>query len=246
MNSNYILAGCIGFLIGGASCGVAAHFLTKRKYKKIIDETVDSYEKLLGTSSLVANVPEKYRRKNRIGSVKIDISEENKEEEELPKISKEDAAKIKEKLQYNNTMTTNYAAKYRIPVQDLIDEQAESEKTNIFDAVAKNDGELEEDAEEETDRAPVIISEEDYNDICDNHLGELPGEWDANNLFLYNDGTVTGEDDHVYEGAELKKMIGNSLDKYGFRDSKEKTIFVKSFALNTVYEIVKINKPFVK
>lgn len=250
MNKETIFAGLIGLATGGAIGGFTAWALTKRKYTDILNKTVDNYEKLLDEANAFDgedDVPDEFKRY---------IPEEEKKE--TPKLSSEEKEVIKEKLRYNHEKTTAYAAMYSTPIKDIIDAKAEEEPDpeELAEAMAEDEDDAEEaekkshfdvlEAVKNNARKPVIISEEDFNDICDNHLGNMPGEWDCSNLFLYNDDTVTGEDDHVYEGEELAKMLGDCLDKYGFRNGSETTIFVKCFELNTVYEVAKINKPFIK
>ena len=251
MTKEVIFAGLLGLGIGGGIGSFVAHALTKRKYSDILKTTVDNYEKLLSeaqASNCDDDVPDEFKRY---------IPEEK--HEEPSKMSDEDKAMIKEKLRYNHEKTTSYAAMYHTstPIRDIIDAQAEEESKrdeeilklaeasddksldieeteekaiNIFDAASKN-----------SNKMPRIISEEDYNDICDNHSDT----WESNNLFLYNDDTITTEDDKVIDPDELSSTLGDCLDKYDFRNSKEKHLYIQNFKLSTVYEIVKINKPFI-
>lgn len=245
MTKETIFVGLLGFSVGGGLGGFIAYSILKRKYTDILNKTVDNYEKLLEEANAFDgedDIPDEFKRYI-----------PNDEKKEAPKLSSEEKESIKEKLRYNNERTTAYASMYHTPIKDIIDAKAEEEPDP--EEVAKEEAAEEEiekshfdvlEAIKNNARKPVIISEEDFNDICDNHLGNMPGEWDCSNLFLYNDDTVTGEDDHVYEGEELAKMLGDCLDKYGFRNGSETTIFVKCFELNTVYEVAKINKPFIK
>lgn len=243
MNKEVIFAGFIGLAVGGAIGGFSAYSFTKKKYVSILNETVDNYEKLLNEAeqALEDDIPDEFKRY---------IPNESVPNDNDTKISEKDKEIIKEKLRYNNSKTISYNQMYNTPIKDIIDAQAESNEgeqdseefeesedekaieksVNIFEAVKKNVG-----------RGPVIVSEEDYNDILDNHTDV----WSIDNLFLYNDGTVTTEDDKVIDPKEIERTLGGTLEKYDFLNSSEKTIYVKNFELQTVYEIVKINKPFI-
>lgn len=255
MNKETIFAGLVGFAVGGAVAGIATYCISKKKYTDILDRTIDSYEKLLDKAEVFEDdVPDEYKRY---------FSEDNKEKEEepAPKFNEEEKEIIREKLRYNREKTTSYASMYQLPIKDIIDAQAEAEKDakTLSLAEAPDEPEEEDDigeeedeveksinifkaAEEVKDRKPVLITEEDYNDICDNHSDE----WDCDNIFLYNDGTLAQEDDTIIDDENVESMFGDCLDKYDFKNSSEKTIFVKCWKLNTVYEIAKINKPFIK
>lgn len=250
MNKEIIFAGLIGAVFGGAAAGFATYGVMKRKYTGILKETVDSYEKLLNEAEAFNSeddVPDEFKRY---------IPEEEKKEEEAPKISEKDKEIIKEKLRYNNAKTISYASMYNMPIRDIIDEQAERDEELLNMAEAPEEPDPDDEGLDETEgdkltnifeaakasakNPPKLITEEAFNDICDNH----PDTWDVGNLFLYSNDVVTTEDDRVVDKAEVDKMLGNTLDKYDFRTSNEKTIFVQNAELSTVYEICKINKPF--
>lgn len=239
MNKESIFAGLVGVAVGGGIGAFVSYHLTKKKYVSILKETTDNYEKLLDEAEAFDgedDIPDEFKRY---------IPEEDNEER---KISSEEKKTIREKLRFNNDKTTMYAKMYS--AGDIIDAQAEkedgveptepdedeetqedrdeAESTNIFEAAAKS-----------SNRKPVIISEEHYNDFLDNSSA-----WETVELFLYNDGTVTTADDKVIDEDELAVMLGDCLDKYGFRDSDEKMIYIQCFKLSTVYSIQKFNEPF--
>ncbi len=244
MNKESIFAGLVGLIVGGTATGFAVYGVMKRKYTDILNKTVDNYEKLLSEAEealIEDDIPDELKRY-------IPGEEKKSEkEEEAPKISEEDKKVIREKLRYNNERTTNYAKMYAT-VGDVIDAKAEDgepdpEEVNDID---KDDEEVEEmtnifeATSEASSRPPVIISQEHFDEFVNEN-----SVWDVENLFLYNDGTVTTEDDKVIDSDELDEMLGDCLDKYNFRTSSEKTIFVQCFKLTTIYEINKLNKPFI-
>lgn len=239
MEKNTIFAGLIGLALGGGIGGFAAYALTKKKYVDILNKTVDNYETLLeegAISDIEDDIPDEFKRYK------------PSEETNVKKISSDEKKVIKEKLRYNNIKTTEYARMYSpseivdIKADDgepdpeeiteavKIEEENEEEVTNIFEAASKN-----------KTRDPVIISEEHYNDYLNNS-----SSWECEELFLYNDGTVATEDDRIIDGEELDVMLGTCLDKYNFRNSHEKEIYIQCFELSTVYHITKFDKPFIK
>lgn len=101
-----------------------------------------------------------------------------------------------------------------------------------MEAIAKR---ATEDHRANMNRPPKIISEES--------LGELPGYIENQTLFFYQlDNTLTDEDDQIIDDPEY--FLGDALDKYNFRENDEKMIFVRNFALDTVYEVQKVDDAF--
>ncbi|MBO7732441.1 MAG: hypothetical protein J6S67_07805 [Methanobrevibacter sp.] len=239
MKKELIFGGFIGLIVGGGIGSLVTYSLTKKKYISILEETKDNYEKLLAEADAFVedDIPDEFKRY---------IPEDKSDE--LPKISSEEKEIIKEKLKYNNAKTIAYSNMYGSPKDILeaqdevegevidepetieeVEEENNKEATNIFEAAQKASG-----------RKPVIISEEHFNDYVDNS-----SVWEVEDLFLYNDGTITNAEDKVIDGEELDVMLGDCLDKYGFRDSNEKMIYIQCFKLNTVYSIQKFEKPFI-
>jgi hypothetical protein len=153
------------------------------------------------------------------------------------------AAEIKEKLIRNYEQTTNYATMYKNKEAADLDEEndpAESEHPEedaVYDPenpadVAKD---YTDDHAKNKHRKPVIISED--------ALGELPGYIEMETLFYYTyDEVITTEDDAPIDEPAL--LLGDCLDKYDFRESKESLIFVRNFAMDTVYEVQKIDAAY--
>ena len=232
MTKEFIFGGLIGIAIGGAAGAVVSHIVTKKKYVSILEETKKDYEEKLAEvdASIEDDVPDEFKR----------YIPDEEQSEEMPKISKEEKEVIKEKLRYNHEKTTAYANMYNSPKDileakdDEVTEEPEEEpeadeSVNIFEAAQKT-----------SNRKPVIISEEHYEDFVNGS-----SVWDVEDLFLYNDGVITNAEDKVIDGEELEVMLGDCLDKYGFRDSNEKMIYIQCFRLSTVYSIQKFEKPFI-
>ena len=82
---------------------------------------------------------------------------------------------------------------------------------------------------------PRIIKEEDYGSI---------GTHKQESLFYYqgNDILVTEDDEEIHD---LPLVVGDCLDKFGFRDNNEKRICVRNYKLGVDYEIIKIDGPYI-
>ncbi len=87
-------------------------------------------------------------------------------------------------------------------------------------------------------REPKIIKAEDFG---------IDPMYTCETLYFYQDDGVlaTDNDDEIIgnnntDFDEVEALIGSALDKYGFRDNDEGAIYVRNFARNTDYEIIKI------
>ena len=77
---------------------------------------------------------------------------------------------------------------------------------------------------------PKIIKEEDYGD--DGTLTQ------ASLIFYQGSNVLVTEDDE--EVIDIPLVVGDCLDKFGFRDNDEKRICVRNYKLGYDYEIVKV------
>lgn len=80
-------------------------------------------------------------------------------------------------------------------------------------------------------KSPRIISEEAYSN--------LSPSIDQKTLYFYTeDEVLTDENEEMLDDPET--FVGDALTKYGFNESDEMIIFVMNYALDTCYEIQKI------
>lgn len=210
----------IAYLIAGIVTGTAAGVFGtrtyfKKKYEKISDEEINDMEAY-------------YRKKYASDLQYLSLEEEEDIQKEASSIntretgplSAEERAEIREKLQRNYEETTNYAAIYK--------NKKEENKVSEAEVATENH-------HKNKHQEPRIISEDD--------LGDVPAYFENETLFYYSGNDVlTDEDDVVISDPE--ELIGDALDKYHFRESNEKIIFVKNSELDTVYEIQKIDEDF--
>lgn len=82
------------------------------------------------------------------------------------------------------------------------------------------------------DRPPKIISDEAFSEL-DAHI-----ETEVLYFYAY-DEMLCDENEEPIE--EPERLVGDCLDKYGFRDNNERLIFVMNYSLDTAYEIQKVD-----
>ena len=80
-----------------------------------------------------------------------------------------------------------------------------------------------------------IIKEEDYGN---------DGTLEQESLFYYQgDDTLVTEDDE--EIHDIPLVVGDCLDKFGFRDNDEKRICVRNYKLGKDYEVIKVDGSYI-
>lgn len=249
------------FMLGGFVIGGAAGILGTKKYFQ------DKYQKRYEDD--YAALEEYYHRTDEYA--RGDHEEEEFEDDGINspevdshpngRMTEEERAEIKKKLNKNWEATTNYAGMYkeksRLKEQErIICENCEyfdydenycnlvEEAVNWEDSCSDFISNLSEDSdttpEEEAfenhqknkDKPPKIISAETYS--------ELPASIDQNVLYFYIYDEVLC-DDNEEEVEEPEVLIGDALTKYDFIDSNERIIFVMNYAQNTCYEIQKVD-----
>lgn len=119
----------------------------------------------------------------------------------------------------------------------IIDEQVDTEDScSDFEYPGKTTPEEEafDDHQRNKNKPPKIISAEAY--------GELPAHIEKKVLYFYAyDETVVDEDNDDEPLTEPERLIGDALTEYGFIDNDERIIFIMNYALDTCYEIQKID-----
>ena len=89
--------------------------------------------------------------------------------------------------------------------------------------------------EDDEMKEPRLISEDKFDDGDDTYSKET--------LYFYQDDDVlTDEDEHELDN-ELE-YLGNTLDKFGFRDNDEQLIHVRNEEKKTDYEVIKVFAAF--
>lgn len=213
------------FLAGSLTGGAAGVFATKGYFQKLYQERSDAE---------IEEMQQWYDEKAH--EVIRYLDEEAPEVEEY---CENDVVAVKaavEEIQ-NHKQTTNYAKMYH-KSEDLTDEEIEDLEKAVIDGEVSMEQlarEATEDHNRNKNKPPRIISEES--------LGEIPAYVEHKVLFYYTlDDTITDEEDNIIDDPDY--LLGDSLDKFNFRESDEDIIFVRNFAMDVVYEIQKIKSAF--
>lgn len=229
MNIKNILYFIGGIIVGGSVSVFATKKHFQEKYKAYYEEDRNYLETYYGKTN-------EYRKKKK---------EENEDPSEMDvsrpggRMTPEERASVKEKLQKNYEQTTNYAAMYKTSSDDIDPaemehpEEGEPEPTNDQNEVSEE--KAFEDHQKNMNKPPKIISVEDYSN--------LPAHIDQQVLYFYSyDETLCDENEEIIEEPEL--LIGDALTKYDFVDSDESCIFVMNYATDTCYEIQKVDASY--
>ena len=118
------------------------------------------------------------------------------------------------------------------PVDSDEDDEEEEEYSELTDEEANYIAVNELNMQHELNRGdkPKLIKYEDYGE---DHTLET-----ATLLYYVDNDILTTEDEE--EIPDPRMLVGNCLDKFGFRDSDENSIFVRNSRLGFDYEIVKV------
>lgn len=132
-----------------------------------------------------------------------------------------DALKAQPKPEYEEL--TSYARQYRSStVREVAERLAQEESPSETESSRSKTG-------------PKLIKAEEYG--ADSSLQQIT-------LYLYSDGTLANEEEEAIEVDIWRRMIGDALDKFGFRDSNEQTIYVRNRKFGADFEIVKVHASY--
>lgn len=88
--------------------------------------------------------------------------------------------------------------------------------------------------EDEEMKDPKLISEDKFDE---------DESFAKETLYYYNeDDVLTDEDEHEIDNQ--LEIVGEALDKFGFRDNEEQVVHVRNFERKTDYEVIKVFAPF--
>lgn len=284
MNMKSILLFVSGLIAGGTAGVFGTKKYFENKYQKRYEEDHTQLE-------------EYYHRRDEYTRISHDDNEEEEfeddginspESDSRPggRMTLEERAEIKKRLDKNWQGTTNYAGMYRTKDgyteeklaegQHPLDQGEEGEEDPKYDENEEccarcarctydeentsyycshlqehvgasdsccdfepeyiNNSSPEEDVFDEHQRdrnkPPRIISAEDYSN--------LPSHIEQEVLYFYVYDEQLCDDEEV-PVEEPERLIGDALTKYNFVDSEERVIFVMNYALETCYEIQKLD-----
>lgn len=142
-------------------------------------------------------------------------------------LSQEERDEIRNKLLDNYEKTSSYATMYKGDCEPAekehpVDDDEEEEAYEIERANAEH--------KENFNKPPKIISAEEFTN--------LPAYVETGALYFYHydDVLVDDDDEEVDEGM----LVGDCLDKFGFRDSDEEMIFVMNYQIDKAFEIHRV------
>lgn len=221
IDSTKLIFLAIGF-VAGAGTGVAGSFgYFKKKFSKKMNEELSKMEERY-------RVPVKYTR------VKFDEDEKSAEDDFESReknyiLSADRRAEIKQKLIKGRQQTTNYAEMYKMKNED---QEEESDDVEIDPGQ-----EFDKFYQKNKDKPPKIISLEDAI--------ELPEFINQQALLYYteNDVLLDEESNEIIE--DRQNFIGNTLEKYDFRNNDDDRMYVLNWRLTTCYEIQKMDDEYI-
>ncbi len=239
------IIGIISLFTGAAIGAGITYFLEERKYRKILDnknKSNDSIEaerqkfieerakKAIDDVAKVTNLPFEMDQDGKILGIK-----EDKNEDDVEYSLEEIKAKLRKGKQKVTDYTKLYSASDLVDAKNDDDSEEDEEEKDEENEIERTSSNIFNELQKST-RAPKIVKSEE---VDEEHEG-----WDVNSLFLYSNGVLTDEDDHVIDGEEKDIMVGDCLTKYDFLNSDERMIYIKCFKFNTFYEVTKFDKPF--
>ena len=204
------------FFAGVVCGGVPSALYFKKKYEKKADEEIlAEYNRLEGKKS----VPKRY-----ISNREVPKKEEIPETAVKPRSSLDGQRVRRRRIDY----TTYYPdpAEAESPQDDQVVDGKETTGRVMTEEAIKNKG-----------KGAKLIPEADY--------GQDPTYDPIELLYWQFDDIITSADEEEYEDLdEVADMLGNTLDKYDFRNSDESCIYVRNYDRKVDYMITKVRSSF--
>lgn len=225
--------GLVLFVSGLVTGALGGIFGAKVYYQKKLEKNLDQYQKDL--EEYYGRTDEYVRDSSADRAEEAPSGEEKESNRVDGPLSNNQRREIREKLLRNQRETTNYAGMYRKDGTDISEEDEELDDQESEEEEPTPEELAGEDHARNREREPRIISAE--------KLGEIPSYYENQTLFYYlYDDTLTEEEGEVVEDPYL--LVGDCLDKYGFRENDEMLILVQNFALDTIYEVQKVRASY--
>lgn len=237
MNTKNILLFVSGLVIGGAAGVFGSMKYFQNKYQKRYEEDHAALEEYYHRIDEYAR-EEHPIEENEVNPINI-------EGESRPggRMSAEERAEVKAKLNRNWEGTTNYAGMYRekngYTEEKLAEgehplDQGENGEEDPEDGIPSADEEAFDEHQKNKHKKPRIINEQTFSD--------LPAYISKQVLYFYAyDEVLVDEDDEDNQITDPESLIGDALTKYGFADNDERIIFVMNYGLDAAYEIQKVD-----
>ena len=236
--NNYAVfgAGLVTGLLAGFGIG---YFVQKKQHDKELDAVSKSYHDIFENQRLQIEAADAELRKGKVVTSPESILRPLEGSRSDSKVYKHNYTAYSENgVVEDPTMVIQHTSSIKepeIPLEDYVgslhpvdsDEDEEEERQEEL----YNEG-LKASLEHEARRTmqPRIIKEDDYGN---------DGTLEQESLFYYQgDDTLVTEDDE--EIHDIPLVVGDCLDKFGFRDNDEKRICVRNYKLGKDYEVIKV------
>lgn len=224
MSGKTILISAVSFSLGAGIGGIIGAFLTKKKcdaeLNKYIDDMNKEYDDLYDKFVMAVGDVNPEEEFDDLEDGEEDQEDEEDEDDYEPENDIHRSEKINKK--------TSYSSFYKVKGDSS---KGPTERIEDYD---ENDG-----------IDPELINEPPYHRkpkiISSETAAALPAPTCSQCLLYFPDsgGVITDEEENIILAPEY--LIGDALDKYDFRNSDEKVIFVMNYDLNTCYEIDKMS-----
>lgn len=232
----------IVIFVAGAVIGAATTVLIMRKkydekYNKLLEDAIksDADFKLQEVNKKLAEL--KARESGYIQSSGDEKPVENDNDKKINKIKtldtnkKADANKESGGSKLGKSNYIDYTSYYEAKASGEYprDEYDDAEQSALYEGVKANE-------EAHSGKKPRIVSRGEYDSPEFEHH-------DKATLYYYAvDDVLATEDDEVIEDPST--IIGDALDKFGFRHNDEEVIYVRNYGFQVDYEVEKLDKSF--
>ena len=222
---NKLITYAVTFVVGGGISALISHIATREKMYKELQERINDmhayYEEVYGH----VDIPEEI--------LEVNGKKEDKVDDVIKSTRSQDPLVQARSIETYTDYTQYYASKVDPAEMESPPEDTEAENLEAQGEILSNEYRLEKLAN--AGRLPKIIKMEE--------CGTDPLYKTVYLTYCTVDGVLVEDQGDVYYEPEdtdaINDLVGDALDKYGFRNSDEGIICVRNFKYGTDYEITK-------
>lgn len=235
---------CGGLIIGGVAGAASCWLLLKKKFDKKLDEEIERLNEEEWNNNLsyfdqefefedpeLNNDPSEEKD---VGRNYHKISEDSVDYLEFYKKKNEElkgAIKLADPADFEHPEEDDsYISDYGDGVDPETVTVVNEENKNLVDGY-----EITKETAYSKDKKPKIITGDSYYNEF-HHFDKI-----ALQYYFDDDILATEEDEEI---DDVERILGDSLDKYGFRNNDESVIYVRNMAMGTDYEVFKVRASF--
>lgn len=236
MNKGKYIIFFSGFVAGGITGAGVAFLFLKKKFDKRIDEELEKINSEMSEEDVA------YFE----GETKVNIEDlDSTPAPTLNDISKKYASPKAEEMDYKNFYSkkeesADPAESEHPEEEDDEENENETDPESIGVITPENENlvagyQMTKEMAYSKDKKPKIIT-------GDSFYNEYP-HFDKISLQYYFDDDIlaTEEDEEI---DDVERVLGDTLDKYGFRNNDESVIYVRNLSMGTDYEVFKVRAAF--